>query len=63
MGWLRNLWRDLVDYAKWGTSVDNEPFVKDIREAFDKADKYDLLHRHYPNIIARLNAAAERKEK
>lgn len=62
MKWLRNVCRDIVDYVKWEFAHD-DPIVKEFRESCDKAEKYDRLEKHYPNILARLNTAAERKEK
>lgn len=62
MKWLKSFWRDLVDYVKWELSHD-EPIVKEFEEVCDMATKYECLQKHYPNILARLNAAVERKEK
>ena len=57
MKWLRHLWRDIVNY------VNQEPqIILELRELSDKANKYERLKRYYPNILARLNAAADRKE-
>lgn len=58
---FRNVWRDIVDYIKWELSHD-EPIVREFQEVCDKATKYELLEKHYPNILARLNAAVAKKE-
>ena len=61
MKWLKDLWRDLVDYVRWELSHD-EPIVREFKETCDMATKYELLQKHFPNILARLNAAGDRKE-
>ena len=63
MMWLKTFWRDLVECFKWSLSVDNEPFIKDIREAFDQADRYERLEKHYPDEIAQMNTALDEKER
>lgn len=35
----------------------------DLLRAAELAEKYERLQKHFPNILARLNEAAERKEK
>ncbi|MDE7427556.1 MAG: hypothetical protein K2M79_07135 [Muribaculaceae bacterium] len=62
MKWLREWWRILVEFLKW--RIEQEyPFVEQLDENSDKAAMYERLEKHYPNILARLNAAAEKKER
>lgn len=35
----------------------------DLLRAAELAEKYERLQKHFPNILARLNEVAERKEK
>ena len=58
MKWLRQLWCDLVEYIN-----QEPPCVIEFHEVYEKAEKYDRLQKHYPNILARLNAAVDRKER
>lgn len=59
---LREAWRELMDYLKWASTHD-DPALREFQEVCDKAARYDLIHRHYPNILARLNAAADLKQR
>ncbi len=58
MKWLKVFWRDIV---VWINS--ESPFEKEVHETCEKAEKYIRLQKYYPNILARLNAAVDRKEK
>lgn len=67
MKWLKNFWRDLVDYVKW--QLTHDEFMEKLEDEYDETErlcelgeKYERLQKHYPNILARLNAAVERKE-
>lgn len=57
MKWLRTVWRDLVDYVN-----QDPPIIIELREVCDKAEKYERLEKHYPDEIARMNAAIDEKE-
>lgn len=64
MKWLKDFWCDLVDYVKWQLKGGRDcSIIKEFEEVCDMATKYELLQKHYPNILARLNAAVERKER
>ena len=54
---LRKWWRNIVDYIN-----QDPPIIIELRDICDKAEKYECLQKHFPNILARLNAAVERKE-
>ena len=61
----RNGWRDIKSYLKYQSTCveDDNCLVKELKEACDMAAKYELIQKHQPNILARLEASAERREK
>ena len=62
---LRNAWLDIKSYLKYQSTCgeDDDWLVREFKEACDMATKYELMQKHYPNILARLEASAERREK
>lgn len=67
MKWLKDFLHEFVDFVKWQLTHDS--FMEELEDEYEESErlcelseKYERLQRHYPNILARLNAAVERKE-
>ena len=58
---IKEFWRNLVDYLKW--QIEQDYPIEWSNDTSDKAAIYERLETHYPNILARLNAAVDKKEK
>ena len=60
---LREWWRELK--RRYNAQLDKEVEYAfgDLIRAAELGDKYERLQRFYPNILARLEAAAKRREK
>lgn len=63
MKWLKDLWRDIVDYIKWQPECEIDRICDEAERLCELGEKYERLQKHYPNILARLNAAIDRREK
>ena len=59
---IKEWWRNIVDYLRW-CATQNDPIIQELEDTCDKATMYERIERYYPNILARLNVAAEKKEK
>ncbi|MDE7411568.1 MAG: hypothetical protein K2M94_05965 [Paramuribaculum sp.] len=63
MKWLKTLWRDLVEYINWQPECEIDRICDEAEKLYEAGEKYERLQKHYPNILARLNEAVERKER
>lgn len=62
MKWLKNLWRDIVDYVNYQSYCEIDRICDELETLCEKGEKYQRLEKHFPNILARLEAAVEKKE-
>ena len=60
---LRRWWRDVRRAFDENIDAHVRYAFGDLLRAAELADKYERLEKHYPNILARLNAAIDRKER
>lgn len=63
MKWLKSFWRDLVDYVKYKPDCYIDRLCDEFERLCELGEKYERLQRYYPNILGRLNATADKKEK
>lgn len=63
MKWLRNLWRDIVDYINHQPYCEIDRICDETERLCELGEKFERLQKRFPNILARLNAAVDRKEK
>lgn len=64
MKWLKSAWRDIMRYLRYGSYSDEDyRFDCEMRDLRRMIFKYERLQKFYPNILARLNAAAARRER
>lgn len=59
---IREWWRKVRKALDDEMDAHIEQTFGDLLRAAELGEKYERLQRHYPNILARLNAAVERKE-
>lgn len=59
---LLEWWRYLKERYNAHLDKEVEHAFGDLIRAAELGDRYELIQKHYPNILARLEAAAERRE-
>lgn len=60
---LREWWRELKERYNAQLDDDVKHAFGDLIKATEMGDRYERLQKYYPNILARLEAAAERRER
>lgn len=58
---LREWWRKVKKALDDEMNAHVRQLCGDLLKAAELGKKYELLQKHYPNILARLNAAVDRK--
>lgn len=60
---IKTWWRNVKKAFDDDINVHIQQLCGDLLRVAELGEKYKRLQKHYPNILARLNAAVERKEK
>lgn len=60
---LLEWWRELKERYEDAIDRHVEYAFGDLIRAAELGDRYELIQKHYPNILARLEAAVERRER
>ena len=63
MRWLKEWWHSVREAIDRDIDAHVHRVFGDLLRSAELGDKYERLERYYPNILARLNDAADRKEK
>lgn len=60
---LREWWREVMKRIDDDIDRELDLCLEDIAKRNERGERYERLRRFYPNILARLEAAADRRER
>lgn len=63
MKWLKEWWRKVNKALEDEVDAHIAQTFGDLLRVTELGEKYERLRKHYPNILARLNAAVDKKER